>query len=284
MRTRIADYQLIRALEGELSDGQTRTGPIGLPAGASGTPESYLAQPPGRLGVGQAPVVVHLSPPSDPSPVDWVRHLAAARSPYLPALIELGPDPEGPPGSVYWVHAWTGDATMAEPPFSLSLPFVLWLVSGAARGAHTLHEVGLVHGGINPRVIRFNDRTVTLDPPAPVPEARPGLIGGLDRPADLDLVEPGVARGELPSRASEIWTLGATLHLGLSGQELHPGLAQDPPVTAVQRIMFEPPRVAAGLDPEATRIITACLALDPARRPPTAGALADQLETLGRQR
>jgi eukaryotic-like serine/threonine-protein kinase len=281
MRTRIADYELRRPLDDELSDGQTPSGPSPTPAGDSGI---YLAQAPARLGFGDTPVVVHISPASDPTPLVWVRHLSAARSPHLPALIEAGGDPEGTPGSLYWVHTWTGDATMAKPPFPLSLPFVLWLVAGASRGAHALHEVGLVHGHINPRVIHFNDRTATLDPPATVPGVPPGVVRRLDRPADLDLVEPGVAGGEFPSRASEIWTLGALLHLQLSGQLLHPGLTEDPPVTAVQRVMFEPPRIAPGLDPEATRIISACLAGDPARRPQTADELADQLENLGKQR
>lgn len=283
MRTRIADYQLIRPLEDDLSDGQASTGTTRAQAEPTGGLGTYLAQPPARLSVGNAPVVLHLTPPSDPV-VQWVQHLAGARSPNLPTLIELGGDPESTPRSLYWVHTWTGEATMARPPFTLSLAFVLWLVAGAARGAHALHEVGLVHGDITPRAISFNDRAVTLDPPARVPEVPPGLARRLDRPAELDLVEPGVARGEIPSRASEIWTLGAVLHLGLSGQLLHPGLAEDPPVTAVQRVMFEPPRMAPGLDPEAAQIISACLASDPARRPQTAGILADQLETLGRQR
>lgn len=283
MRTRIADYQLIRALGDELSDGQSASGPTGTRTGDDGATGTYLAQPPARLGVGNTPVVVHLNAASDPA-VHWVQHLAAARSPHLASLIELGGDPDSVPRVLYWAHTWTGDATMARPPFTLSLAFVLWLVAGAARGAHALHEVGLVHGNIKPGAIRFNDRTVTLDPPADVPDLPPGLVGRLDHPADLDFVEPGVARGELPSRASEIWTLGAVLHLGISGQLLHPGLAEDPPVTAVQRVMFEPPRIAPGLDPEAARIIAACLAPDPARRPQTADALADQLETLGRQR
>lgn len=283
MRTRIADYQLVRPLEDELSDGQSPSGPVQSPAHGAGVSGTYLAQPPARLGLDSEAVVVHLSPPAD-AVVQWVQHLAAARSPHLPALIELGGDPESVPRALYWVHTWTGDATMARPPFTLSLPFVLWLVAGASRGAHALHEVGLVHGDMNPRVIRFNDRSVTLDPPAEAPDMPPGLARHLHRRADLDLLDPGVARGDLPSRASEIWTLGAVLHLGLSGQLLHPGLAEDPPVTAVQRVMFEPPRIAAGLDPEAARIITDCLAPDPARRPQTAGILADRLETLGRQR
>ncbi|MCL2394345.1 MAG: hypothetical protein FWC87_06605 [Acidimicrobiaceae bacterium] len=280
MRTRIADYQLIRPLEDDLSDGQTSVDPAATPAEATGT---YLAQPPTRLDLGNTQVVVHLDPASDPV-VRWVQHLAGAHSPHLPTLIELGGDSESVPRSLYWVHTWTGDATMARPPFTLSLAFVLWLVAGAARGAHALHEVGLVHGDINPRLIRFNDRAVTLDPPVRVPDVPLGLARRLDRTTELDLIEPGVARGELPSRASEIWTLGAVLHLGLSGQLLHPGLADDPPVTAVQRIMFEPPRIAPGLDPEAAQIISSCLAPDPARRPQSAGALADQLEILGRQR
>src|SRR5215472_15914417 len=103
MRTRIADYHIVRPLEDERSDGLP-SGPTESSANGASAPATYLAQPPARLGTDHDPVVLHLNSPSSPSPLDWVKHLAAARSPHLPALIELGGDPEGKPGSLYWVH------------------------------------------------------------------------------------------------------------------------------------------------------------------------------------
>lgn len=281
MRPRIADYELVRPLGDGGHDGQPTAGGEGETGDEAGV---YLARPPERLGTGHVHVVLHTSPGDSPAGAPWVRQLASAQSANLPTLLELGPDHDGPPGSIYWVHTWTGQDTLARPSFTLSMAHVLWLVASAARGAHAMHEVGLAHGEITPGLIRFNQQVATLDPPSGTGDHPPGLVRRLGHPADLDLMEPGEARGELPSRASDVWALGAILHDALSGQLLHPTLPSEPPVTAIQRIMFEAPTVAAGLDPEAARIINSCLAPDPRHRPQSAAALADQLETLGRQR
>jgi eukaryotic-like serine/threonine-protein kinase len=290
MKARIADYDIIRPVGDDPATRPAGPGPLDTDVApvAEAEPTSFLAQPPERLGVGGAPVVVHtLTAASDQvrqARHDWIYSLAGARSPYLPTLLELGVDETGTadvaPGS-YWSHTFTGDATLAVPPFTLSLAFVLWLVAGAARGAHALHEAGMAHGNITARSVRFNQQAVTLDLPPFAADTPEGLVRQIRPVADLDLVDPAVARGELPSRASDVWSLGALLHLGLTAQLLHAGLADDAPVTAVQRIMFEPPTITT-LEGPAGQIVTACLSPDPGLRP-TAATLAEQLETLGRQ-
>jgi eukaryotic-like serine/threonine-protein kinase len=291
MRARIADYDVIRPIGDGPAAGSAGSGPADtdIVLGSESDPTSFVAQPPDRLGLGGAPVVLHtLGPAADPVRQvrqEWIYALAGARSPYLPALLELGMDDGEAPveaSGTYWSHTFTGDATLSAPPFTLSLAYVLWLIAGAARAAHALHEAGVAHGNITGRAVRFNQQAVTLDlPPFPT-EATDGLVRFVRPVVDLDLVDPAVARGELPSRASDIWSLGALLHLGLTAQLLHAGLADDPPVTAVQRIMFEPPTITPLPEPIG-RIVTSCLSFDPARRPATAADLAEQLEILGRQ-
>jgi eukaryotic-like serine/threonine-protein kinase len=295
VRARIADYVIIRPVADDHGEsGAASNPPSHLGAGATGSdtsavaPEAlgYLATAPARLGLGEAPVVVQLLPGAVRTEEEsWITALAGVRSPHLPGLLEVGSDDrgEGDPAR-YWSHGWTGEATLAAPPFALSLAFVLWLLAGAGRGAHALHEAGLVHGGILPSTVRFNERSATLDLPRFPGAEPPGLVQRIDRVDALDYLDPAVVRGELPSRASDIWTLGAVLHWGLSGQRLHPGLGQDPAVTAVQRVMFEPPTVATGIDPEAEELVTACLAPHPDRRIQTAADFADRCEALGRRR
>jgi eukaryotic-like serine/threonine-protein kinase len=290
MRARIADYDIIRSIGGDLEAAE-RPGPLDTDFAPGGGPEptAFLAQPPERLGLGGAAAVVHTltAAPDEARQArqEWLYSLAGARSPYLPTLLEVGADEAetpGVPAGTYWSHTFTGDATLATPPFTLSLAFVLWLIAGAARGAHALHEAGVAHGNITGRSVRFNQQAVTLDLPPFAADSPEGLVRQVRPVADLDLVDPAVARGELPSRASDVWSLGALLHLSLTAQPLHAGLAEDPPVTAVQRIMFEPPAISH-LEGPAGQIVAACLSQDPAQRPQTAAALAEQLEILGRQ-
>jgi serine/threonine protein kinase len=139
-----------------------------------------------------------------------------------------------------------------------------------------LHEAGLTHGQICAENILTTARGPVLAPP--VLDAPGGLITRSLGWRNLVTIDPDLLRGEAPSRSSDVWALGATLHGLLSPQPLYPGIERDPTVTAVQRMLFARPEVDAALPGRLGDAVAACVNSDPAVRPQTAEELAAWLE------
>lgn len=259
----IADYQVVQ--------------PLGH---AGPTIRTVLALRPGRLAGARREVVVHLFDPQRfDDAVAHLRQVAAARSPRVVPLIEAGHDDGDETVAYYSTEYQAGGSLAADSPGPT--PDRLHVLAEAARGVHDLHEAGKVHGGVAPDSVFVDGagggRIGVPHPPAPLEVGETVMA---DPPARLDTVDPAVIRGEGMTRASDLWALGATIHRVLSGQSLHPGLVTDDPLTAVQRVLFEPPSVDARLPVGQAELIRRCLQPDPADRPATAGQVADDLESL----
>lgn len=265
MRSSIADYDVMEL----------------LPGPAEG-PRRYLCRPPDRLARPDPVEVMEVAVPAAllSQWSDLVVRIAGAGRDGLRELLEAGPDPAGlggfvsseaAPGGSLGDAAGTG--TGGEYPAGRSVEAMV----GAARGAHALHEVGLAHGSISPESIFFTSRGPVLGPPRL--DGREGFATGAASWRELQCVDPDLLRGEAPSRRSDIWSLGATLHLALTGRPLYPGIAEDQPVTAVQRVMFTRPQIDASIDEGLRRLISRCLEPDPALRPATADEVARELAT-----
>ena len=204
---------------------------------------------------------------------DSLVHLAATPGDGLIEVIEVGPDLET--GQVFLVTEAAPGGTLARPDQPLRPERRVDAVEAAARAAHALHAAGLAHGSIHPGTVALTEHGPVLDLPrldAPVGEAI--RIGDWRQ---LECVDPDLLRGEPASRASDIWALGATLHRTLSDRPLFAGIEEDEPVTAVQRVMLSRPETDPALSPGLRDLIAACLAADPAERPPTALAVAGHL-------
>jgi serine/threonine protein kinase len=93
-------------------------------------------------------------------------------------------------------------------------------------------------------------------------------------------MDPALMRGDRPSRASDVFSLGATVHYALAGEGLYGPLPEDDPMLAMRRVLSRPPVIAAGLDPAATEVIAWATDVDPAARPATALELAERIEEL----
>lgn len=250
------------------------------------SPDVYLAPAPPRLGLDGAAAVVHVLSALPAGAGESLRRrlqaLHLVRSPHLAALVDAG----YLPGEGAWYA--TEDPYTSENQGRTTLgdvhdlPTILAAVAGACRGVHALHQAGLAHGAIGPDAIHVaGGQRGVIDLPVISPEAiGEGRVLDISDPRLLDTVDPAVARGEPPSRASDLWALGATLHEAATGRLLHPGLATDHAIVALQRVMFEPVRIADDLDPAVAAAVASCVARDPAERPPSAEALADHLDTL----
>lgn len=212
-----------------------------------------------------------------PALLDALIRLAAAGDDRLLEAVEAGPDPAT--GGAFVVTETAEGGTLAQPENEPDFRSRVAAVEAAARAAHALHEAGLAHGAIHPGTILLTARGAVLD--LPRVDAPPGEVVRIGGWSELVTVDPELLSGETPSRSSDIWALGATLHSLLSDHPLFPGIEEDEPVTAVQRIMFTRPEADPALPGPLLELIRKCLAADPADRPRTALALAESLAGAG---
>jgi len=262
---RIADYEVVESLE--------------RPGGGS----YLLARPPGRLGLTADLVTVKIvdgrhEPDRFRRMSEELRLFASVPSPYLVTLYDAGSDD----GRLWYSMEHHPKGTLADPAGFLTLEQRLTAVADAARGAHALHEAGVVHRDIRPaNVLLGQDHAVLAD----LELARfllPGrTVTGAAPVGDLEYTDPALIRGERAGRSSDIWSLGLTLHRALAQTTAYPGLAPDAGMLpAVRRILSGGPEISTRLEPAMAELVRACVAPDPADRPATALALAEQIEAL----
>jgi serine/threonine protein kinase len=262
LRSSVADYEVIEE----------------LPAGGGRT--SYLCRPPARLRVSEPSVMVSelaVDAAGWRDLADALTRISAIDSEHLLSLIEVGPDLDPSAAGVYLASEAPTGGTLVKPTQALDAAAKVRAVAQIALGAHALHEGGVAHGSISAESTWFTDRGAALGPP-PL-DTPPGLVTKVGGWHQLVTVDRDLLGGEGPSRASDVWAIGATLHAALSDRPIYPGIDGDEPVTAVQRIVFGQAEVDPDLPAGLAEVIVACLDHDPAARPVTAKEVADRLLT-----
>jgi hypothetical protein len=260
LRSSVADYEVLALVPGP------------------GTTTRYLCRAPERLDyeAGQLMVTeIDVDPSGWPALRELLGRFGAVDSDRLLAVIEVGPDPDSAGTGAYLATETAPSGWLSEAGHDMPAAERIRVVADAARGAHALHEAGLAHGAISDKAVVLSERGGLLSPP-PL-DLPPGALTRIVDWRDVVTLDPNVLSGEESSRSSDTWALGATLHLVLSPRALYRGIENDPPVTAVQRVLFSRPEVDPDLPPEVAALIQACLEPDPAARPTTAEEVADRL-------
>jgi len=263
-RAGIADYRFIRML------------------GAGNHGVFYLASRPERLRIDADLVAVKVLSGSNSQ--DTFRRatrelaaFAAVRSPYLVTLYDAGQQGD----DLYYSMEYLAAGSLADAGGTLMQRQVLAAVSDAARAAHALHEAGIAHNDIKPANILMTDGGAKLSDLGLSQVLTPGLtITGLGSAGSVEFLDPAVIRGELPSRATDIFSLAATLHRGLTGKGLFGELPGDNTMVAMRRVLSHEPEPAPELMPSARALILASIDPDPAARPATAAEFADRVDGL----
>lgn len=261
---RIADYRT-RELLGKGSQG-----------------EVWLAAAPARHQIGETDVVVKLFEHriSD-SEFEMVAHelqlSAATRSPYLTGLCDVG---------IWGDRLYVGKEhlprrSLLDNP-AMPAPAVLIAVAAAARGAHALHESGIVHRNIKPsNILLHANGSAKLTDLGLMHLLSPGqTVTGVGPVGAVEYIEPGIVRGERPARASDIWSLGACLHWALTGTGVYGDVPNGSALALLKHVLIAQPEIRADLATEHQDILRRCLAPDRTDRYPTALALAEDLEGL----
>jgi eukaryotic-like serine/threonine-protein kinase len=263
---RIADYQLVELL------------------GRGNHGSFYLALAPPRLEIGAEFVAIklleqHANEDAFRRVANELKIFAAAASPHLVRLYEAGFHG----GSLYYSSEYLTGGSLAEPRVALDRAELLRAVASAARGAHALHELGVAHRDIKPSNVLLGGAGgagAKLSDLGLAQALSPGqTVTGIGPIGAIEYMDPKIALGDEGSRATDVWSLGATLHKVLTGQSL---FGDFPPgvVAALRHLVSTEPRLAHDLDPGAAEVVRQCLAPDPADRFLTAAALANRLDEL----
>jgi serine/threonine-protein kinase len=240
----------------------------------------YLARTPRRLGIAPDSVAVKvLSLPGDggfDALAGELSLVAALRSPHLVPMYDVGMDG----GVVFYAMRHEPLGSLAAPARILTRRERLLAVARAARGAHEMHEAGVVHRGIGPTNILLDKAGGVLAEPSLGHLLTHGhtLSGFGTQAGRLELVDPEVMRGRPAGRASDIWSLGVTLHLVLTGHGLFPALVSSDPFTAVRMYLRSQPEPGEDLADRERAVVVTAVHPDPARRYGTAAEFADAVE------
>lgn len=263
-RAGIADYRFIRKL------------------GAGNHGVFYLASRPERLHIDADLVAVKVLTGSNSQ--DTFRRatrelaaFAAVRSPYLVTLYDAGQQGD----DLYYSMEYFPAGSLADGAESLRPGQVLGAIAHAARAADALHEVGIAHNDIKPGNIMLHEMGAKLSDLGLSQLLTPGLtITGLGTAGSVEYLDPAIIRGEMPSRATDIYALGASLHRALTGTGLYGELPSDNTMIAMRRVLGHAPVVSENLPADVRVLIAAAVDPDPKARPNTAAELADRIEAI----
>jgi eukaryotic-like serine/threonine-protein kinase len=263
-REGIADYKFIR------------------PLGAGSHGAFYLAYRPKRLPVAAEYVAVKvLAGGTSQDVFRWAHRelaaFAAVSSPYLVTLYDAGQQGE----EVYYSMEYLQGGSVASPAEPLTQATALRALGHAARATHALHEAGIAHRDIKPGNVLLHPGGAKLADLGLSHVLRPGItITRMGPAGDIGYLDPCLIRGDHPSRASDVFSLGATLHFAVAGEGLYGQLSDDDPLLAMRRVISHPPVISDRIDPDIREVIAWAIAANPAERPATALQLADRIEEL----
>jgi serine/threonine-protein kinase len=246
----------------------------------------YLARTPRRLGIDPDTVAVKvLSLPGDggfDALAEELRLVAALRSPHVVPMYDAGMDG----GVVFYAMRHEPLGSLAAPARTLTRRERLLAVARAARGAHEMHEAGVAHRGIGPTNILLDKAGGVLAEPSLGHLLTHGHtlsgFGAGTQAGRLELVDPELMRGRPAGRASDIWALGVTLHLVLTGHGLFPALVSADPFTAVRMYLRSQPEPGEDVTERERGVVVTALHPDPARRYGTAAEFAAAVEAVAR--
>jgi serine/threonine-protein kinase len=266
----IADYVFLRGLGG---------GPNG---------QVHLATRPERLELSENQLAVKvLSVNATPETFyRAVRELGAFAAIHSDCLVRLH-DAGIEGATVYYAMQHHPHGSLAAPTQELSRGQRLAAVSRAARGAHELHENGIVHRAIKPGNVLLGKDGGCLTDPGVVQLLRPGLtVSGLGQHnaigahGELQFVDPWLIRGGHPCRASDVWSLGVTLHIALTGHGLYPAMPSTDPLVSLRLHVKSQPELDPDLSPGERAVIDKALEPNQSQRYRTASEFADDVDEL----
>jgi eukaryotic-like serine/threonine-protein kinase len=266
----VADYVVVRQL-GEGNHGRY-----------------YLARPPARVELAEEFVALkvfgdRVGELAYERGVRELRAFAAVRSPYLVTVYDAVLE-----DTFAYAMQYFPLGSLSAPARPLARAEVHRALENAARAAHALHEAGMAHSDIKPANVLLTESSDgstagiggRLSDLGLARFLAPGAtLTSMGRASSVEYVDPDVIGGARPSRRTEIWALGATVHRALAGTGLYGELPDAQPLLAIRKVLGAQPQIDPALRPDEAELVRLCLAPDDGRLP-TAEAVADRLAAL----
>ncbi|MCU7726896.1 serine/threonine protein kinase [Actinoplanes sp. KI2] len=156
----------------------------------------------------------------------------------------------------------------------LSAAETMTMVAQVADALQVAHDAGIVHRDVKPSnlLVRPGGALVLVDFGVARSTAMEGLTGTNVVLGSAHYMAPEQAEGKPVTAATDVYALGAVAYCCLTGRP--PFVGENPLQVLTQLVMSEPPALPADVPPQAAAVVMRALAKDPARRFPSASALA----------
>lgn len=238
----------------------------------------FRARPPSRLGLDHDVAIKVLV--RDASDFQWhsvareVRLLEQLDSPWVVRLIEAGHQK----GQLYYAMEYAVMGTLARPSRRLTLFERMRALAHGTRGLSELHNLGVVHRDVKPAKILVHESGGRLNDLGIAEEDF--IAQGAIPTGSIGFMAPEVALGDHASPQSDLFSVGATLHLMLTGAPVFPEVQRQDVLSALQHVASTRPVVSDDPRfPELLSIARDCLAQDPGARPKDAQDVAARIES-----
>jgi eukaryotic-like serine/threonine-protein kinase len=207
-----------------------------------------------------------------------LQNYAGLQSPYLVQLLDAGQQAD----TFFSVREYLELGTLENPARELTREEKLRAVQHAALAAHALHEAGVAHRDIRPATIWLHETGAKLGDLglAQAADGSAQVTTMVAKPIAVAYLDPACISNDAPSRAADIYALGMTLHVALTGKTVF-GDIPDDPILAIRAVINGSREVSDMLAPNEADLIRACIASDLNTRPETAAELADKIKALG---
>ncbi|MET8043650.1 protein kinase [Micromonospora sp. NPDC005215] len=213
------------------------------------------------------------------------RAMAALRHPGVAQVYDYG-EVSGPdaPALAYIVMECVQGQPLSERIAEIGRLDAAETMSIAAQTASALqaaHDAGVVHRDVKPSnlIIEPDGHVVLVDFGVAVTQEAASLTGTNQVVGTALYMAPEqVVRNET-TPAIDIYALGAVVYHCLAGRPPHQG--ENAVAVALRHLEEEPPPLPEDVPAEVQRLVATAMAKDPARRFPTAAAMATAAQTLG---
>ena len=250
-----------------------------LQSGNHGT--FYLARPPSRLRLTDEVVAIkildrHATDNEFKRMAAELKVLLDLSHPRLVDVVDAGHDN----GRLYYATRYYEDGGMTAGPCH-DLAAVLTQIADAAEAAHALHQIGVAHRDIKPANILLAGGRGHLSDLGVANYADAHFTATGSSPVGtLTYSDPRLIHGDRAGPSSDVWSLGATLHMVVTGESVLGDIPNAHLAAAIEYVLAATVMISASCPADVASVVDRATNLEPANRHSSAAELAVELRTL----